>query len=174
MDEAHVVYLGLGGNLGNREENLKQALQNLNRFGKVEEVSSCFETEPVGYVDQPDFLNLVCRMTSELSPHELLRALKSLEEEMGRRASFRNAPRPIDVDILLFDDLVVETPELIIPHPRIHERAFVLAPLAEIAPELVHSTLKLTMRELLDRVDCRGVKPFLDANTLLPRWPGRA
>lgn len=169
MNQAHTVHLGLGGNLGDREENLKQALTSLNRFGKVEAVSSCFETEPVGYRNQPDFLNLACRMTTGCAPHELLRALKSLEEEMGRQAGFRNAPRPIDVDILFFDDLVIETPDLVIPHPRIHERAFVLAPLAEIAPEFVHPTLKRTIRELLAQVDGRGVKRFLDANVFQPQ-----
>ena len=160
MRVLHKVYLALGTNLGDRPGNLRQALERLRASAAVEQVSQCYETKPVGYEDQPDFLNLTCFITTALSPLQLLRNLKGIEEEMGRRPSFRNAPRPIDIDILFFDDLVVSSPELTIPHPRMNERAFVLAPLADIAPEIVHPILKLTVREMLERVDRRGITNY--------------
>jgi 2-amino-4-hydroxy-6-hydroxymethyldihydropteridine diphosphokinase len=160
MGASHKVYLALGTNLGDRPGNLRQALQKLRACANVEQVSRCYETKPVGYEDQPDFLNLTCCITTELAPLQLLRSLRDIEQQMGRQASFRNAPRPIDIDILLFDDLVVDFPELTIPHPRMSERAFVLAPLADIAPEIVHPILKLTVREMLGRVDRHGITNY--------------
>ncbi|MEW6231015.1 MAG: GTP cyclohydrolase MptA [Chloroflexota bacterium] len=157
MSERHNVYLGLGGNLGDRQSNLVQALQHIRARAAIEKVSACYETRPVGYLEQPDFLNIACLITTVLSPHELLRFLKQIERRMGREPSFRNAPRPIDIDILFYDDLIMESPELTIPHPRLGERAFVLVPLAEIAADLVHPTLNLTVAELLQRVDREGV-----------------
>lgn len=158
MNELHEVYLGLGANLGDRHENLLQALQEVRAWATIEEVSSYYETKPVGYLEQPDFLNIVCRIHTEHAPEELLRRLKQIEKSMGRQARFRNAPRPIDIDILLYDDLVMETPELIIPHPRMHERAFVLAPMAEIAADVVHPVKKVSIQALLEQVDQSGVK----------------
>ena len=145
MDEQHLVYLGLGANLGDRQGNLVQAIQSIRSSASVESISSFYETKPVGYLDQPDFLNTTCLITTDLSPLELLHFLKQIERQMGRQASFRNAPRPIDIDILLYDEVVLDSPDLIIPHPRMAERAFVLVPLAEIAPTVVHPVLNLSI-----------------------------
>ncbi|MCL4370331.1 MAG: 2-amino-4-hydroxy-6-hydroxymethyldihydropteridine diphosphokinase, partial [Chloroflexi bacterium] len=117
MDEFHRVYLALGANLGDRQGNLLQALQRIRATASIEKVSSCYETKPVGYAQQPDFLNMACLITTDSSPSELLRFLKQIEKQMGRQANFRNAPRPIDIDILFYDDVVLESPELTIPHP---------------------------------------------------------
>lgn len=158
MDEPHLVYLGMGANLGDRQGNLVQAIQSIRASASVESIASFYETKPVGYLEQPDFLNTACQITTDLSPLELLHFLKQIERQMGRQASFRNAPRPIDIDILLYDDLVLDTPELIIPHPRMTDRAFVLVPLAEIAPTVIHPTLNLSISELLQRVDQSGIR----------------
>jgi len=158
MSELHRVYLGLGANLGDRQANILQALQYVQARATITQVSSFYETEPVGYLDQPRFLNAVCALETELSPRDLLHLLKWIEKRMGRLESFRNAPRPIDMDILFYDDLVLESADLNIPHPRLHDRAFVLAPLVEIAPDLVHPVLNVTVTELLRRVGQEGVK----------------
>jgi GTP cyclohydrolase IV len=158
VNQIHEVYLSLGANLGERQGNLLQALQHIRNWASVEKTSSFYQTKPVGYLEQPDFLNIVCLITTVLTPSALLHHLKLIERQMGRQASFRNAPRPIDIDILLYDDLVLQSPELTIPHPRMGERAFVLAPLVEIAPEVAHPVLNFTASELLERVDQSGVK----------------
>lgn len=158
MPERHQVYLGLGANLGDRQGNILQALQYVQARASITAVSSFYETEPVGYLDQPKFLNVCCALETDLPPRDLLRFVKWIEKRMGRMKSFRNAPRPIDMDILFYDDLVLEGPNLQIPHPRMHERAFVLAPLAEIAPSLEHPGLHKTVEELLSEVDESGVK----------------
>lgn len=159
MDKLHQVYLALGANLGDRQGNLLQALQLFRTRASVDKVSSCYETRPVGYLQQPDFLNVACLVATELSPQELLRFFKQIERQVGRQANLRNAPRPIDIDMLFYDDLVLESPELTIPHPRMSERASVLLPLAEIAPDVVHPVLNLTVAEMLRRVYRKGVAP---------------
>ncbi len=158
MPFSNTAYLGLGSNLGDRQDNLIQALQQMKARVSVEQVSPFYETEPVGYLDQPPFINAVCLVSTELSPQELFHFVKRIERRMGRQPAFRNAPRPIDIDILFYNDLVLDSPELTIPHPRLAQRAFVLVPLVEIAPTLVHPILKVTAAELLQTVESSGVR----------------
>jgi len=146
------VYLALGANLGDRERNLRDALAQIRSFVEITRVSSIYETEPWGVREQPWFLNLVCAGTTALSPVDLLRRAKRIENEMGRAEGLRFGPRPIDIDILIYDRLIELSPALTIPHPRLHERAFVLVPLAEIAPDLEHPRLRVPIRVLLDRL----------------------
>ena len=144
-----IVYLGLGSNLGDREKNLTQALELLSRKLEIRKVSSFYETEPVGYENQPIFLNLACEASTKLTPEELLHLAKTVEAGLGRIRSFLNAPRLIDIDILLYDNQIVKTQNLLIPHPRLAERAFVLIPLVEIAPDLIHPEIGKTISELV-------------------------
>ena len=155
------VYLGLGSNLGDRVGNLASAVERLSQKITIKKLSSVYETEPVYYKEQPLYLNAVLSAVTKLDPFELLRFVKSIESTLGRQPSFRNAPRTIDIDILFYGDQVAETAELIIPHPRIAERAFVLVPLAEIAPRLVHPLLQKKVSELLAVVEgVDGVRKF--------------
>ena len=164
------VYLGLGSNLGDRKQNLARALELLSQHLKIEQVSSIYETEPVGYEQQPLFLNAVCRISTELNPEKLLRLAKKIEAKLGRAPSFPNAPRPIDIDILLYGDEVFSDKELTIPHPRLAERAFVLMPLAEIAPDLVHPKNEKTIKELLDDLgNMTGVRKWAEAREIMTR-----
>jgi len=158
-NERHKIFLGLGSNLGDRRSNLIEALHKLREKIAIRSVSSCYETEPVGYLNQPRFLNIVCSGTTSLSPRELFQFIKGIEKKMGRQPTVRYGPRPIDIDILLYDDLVLDEPDLVIPHPRLAERAFVLVPLAEIAPQQVHPILQMTSEELLEHVNRDGVVP---------------
>ena len=158
MSVLHQAYLSFGANLGNRQANILQALQYTQTRASVKNISSFYETEPEGFLDQPMFLNIACELDTVLSPSDLLRFLKWIEKRMGRQASFRNAPRPIDIDILFYDDLVLNNTDLMLPHPRLVERAFVLVPLAEIAPDLVHPVLNMRVTEMLNRVDQTGVR----------------
>ncbi len=154
------AYLGLGTNLGAREDNLKRAAHLLTGPTSIRLIrsSSIYETAPWGFSDQPQFLNCVLEVETGLSPNELLRFVKGLEADMGREPSSRFGPRIIDLDILLYGDQTVQQPDLQIPHPRLHQRAFVLIPLAELAPDLVHPTLSITIGQLArDSRDQGGV-----------------
>ena len=149
-----IAYIGLGSNMGDREAHIRTAVDLLAEAGRVVSVSSLYETEPVGYGDQEDFLNAVAQVETALSAEDLLALCGSIENRLGRLRTIAWGPRTIDLDILLYGDAVLNTPSLTVPHPRMAERKFVLAPLAEIAPEVVHPLLRKTagglLRELKD------------------------
>ena len=156
----HIVYLALGSNMGNRLANLKAATNNLTPQMAVKNKSSVYETPPWGFVEQSRFLNQVVMVNTYLKPQALLGHLKRLEIALGRVPNFQNGPRLIDIDILFYDELVLDTPPLVIPHPHLHERAFVLVPLAEIAPDFVHPVLERPIHELLDKLDRSDIKLY--------------
>ena len=149
-----IAAIALGSNLpshfGDRAANLHEALRELRTLGEVTAVSSFHDTDPVGYEDQPQFLNAAALLETELPPLDLLHALLAIEHAMGRDRSTAppKGPRIIDLDLLLFGDVVLQTPELTLPHPAMHERRFVLAPLVEIAPKMQHPTLHQSIAEL--------------------------
>jgi 2-amino-4-hydroxy-6-hydroxymethyldihydropteridine diphosphokinase len=157
---AQSIYLSLGSNLGDRFANLQAAIHELPPDVNPLIQSSVYETSPWGYTDQPQFLNQVIQADTDLDPDELLAFLKKLETSLGRQESFRFGPRLIDLDILFYDRLIMNTSQLTIPHPRIAERAFVLVPLAEIAPDLLHPVLGKTVQELKTGVDVSSVRLF--------------
>ncbi len=174
----HEVLLALGANLGDPVEQLANAVRALSASVGVDAVSSLYCSEPVGFKDQPDFYNVVVRGRTELEPVDLLHAAHRVEEVLGRRRSFPDAPRTIDIDLLAYDDRVMRTPELTLPHPRLHLRGFVLHPLVEIAPEWTHPVLIRTARELLstagelERVERVGALPGMGAPLAPARPPG--
>lgn len=157
---SHTVYIALGTNIGQRAQNMRQALDELESILEVGERSPIYETPPWGLEDQPDFLNQVIRGETELEPVELIKALKEIEAEMGRVPTVRYGPRLIDLDLLFYDDLVFEADKLSIPHPRMRKRAFVLVPLADLAPDLVHPVYRKTVNEMLSEVDAGGIKVY--------------
>ena len=148
MSHSHRVYLALGTNLGEREENLQVALRHLTWAVEVLAVSRLYETAPAYVVDQPNFLNIAIEGQTALSPTALLDYLQKLETQLGRKKSRRYGPRLIDLDILFFDDLTLNTPRLTIPHPRLVERPFVLYPLNDIVPKFVHPLLQQSIQDL--------------------------
>ncbi len=148
--QQHCAYLGLGTNLGERYENLLSASQSLMEKLKILEKSAVYSTPPWGVLDQPDFLNQVLLVETDLYPFALLAFLKNMEKQLGRVASIRYGPRLIDLDILFYDDLILDTPGLIIPHPQIEKRGFVLVPMADLAPDLIHPISGKTIRQLLE------------------------
>ena len=149
-DSIHTAYVALGSNLGDKEANLRKALELLEERGvEVVKTSSFICTEPYGVTDQPQFLNGVCEVRTSLEPLELLHTLLDIEQEMGRVRLRHWGERNIDLDLLLYEDVVMDTPQLKLPHPDMQNRDFVLLPLAEIAPELVHPTLQKTISELV-------------------------
>jgi 2-amino-4-hydroxy-6-hydroxymethyldihydropteridine diphosphokinase len=180
MDESgeHAVLLGLGANLGDPVAQLARAVEALSASVRIGAVSSLYRSEPVGHADQPDFHNLVVLGWAALEPAALLRAAQEVEAALGRRRSFRDAPRTMDVDLLAYGDRVMRTAELTLPHPRLHLRGFVLHPLAEVAPEWRHPVLAQTARELLssaevlERVERVGALPGFGGPLAPARPPG--
>ena len=146
------AYMGLGSNLGSTTTNLRLAVTALSRLGTIAAVSPLYSTEPVGYADQNWFLNACVALQTDLSAEQLLTEIAKIEAALGRERTIPNGPRKIDIDLLFYDDLLVYTADLTVPHPRLHERRFVLEPLAAIAPELVHPGLGKTIAELLARI----------------------
>ncbi len=160
MSPVVTVHLALGTNLGDRLANLQAAARALSPRVRLLRASRIYQTPPWGFTDQPAFLNQVLEARTDLPPLELLAYLKAIETTLGRQPTFRNGPRLIDLDILFYADQVIELPGLAVPHPRLAERAFVLVPLAELAPALRHPVLQTTISDLLSRVDCAGVMPL--------------
>ena len=156
----HIVYLALGSNMGNRLSNLKAAVLNLTPQMTVKQKSSVYETPPWGFTEQDAFLNQVVKVTTYLEPEPLLRHLKRMETALGRVPNFQNGPRVIDIDILFFDNMIINTPPLVVPHPRLHERAFVLVPFAEIEPDFIHPILQRPINKILEDVDRSEIKLF--------------
>ena len=154
----HLTYLGLGGNIGDRLENLRSGLRRLAPEVRLVAVSALYESAPLGVTDQAPFLNAACAAETELSPEPLLQLLKRIERDAGRTAGPRWGPRPLDLDILLYDATQLDTPELQIPHPRLHVREFVLRPLADLAPDLAVPGDGRSVAELLRVVERQGVE----------------
>ena len=151
---AHIAYIGIGSNLGDKVYQCEKAISDILRAdqSKLLAKSSLFKTKPIGYTSQDWFVNSVIKIETDLKPLDLLRLLKDIESRLGREKTFRWGPRVIDLDILLFDEEEIEMEGLQIPHPRLQERQFVLIPLAEIDPEVIHPVLKKTIRELLENI----------------------
>jgi len=145
-----IVYLSLGSNVGDRAANLNSAIERLGALGTIEKISSFYETEPVEFTAQSWFLNIAVKLDTEKMPKQLLAGILDIEQQMGRRRTQKKGPRAIDIDILLFGNSIIDTKGLTVPHPAMHERRFVLEPLAEIAPEVRHPVFKRTVRELRD------------------------
>ncbi len=158
-----IVYLALGTNLGDRAENLRQAIERLGAQVKLTARSKIYETEPWGVTDQPRFLNQVVMGEIRLDAPGLLRFLKGIEQDLGRTPDIRYGPRVIDLDILFYDHDIIRTPDLIVPHPRLAERRFVLVPLAGLAPGFIHPELGMPIQDLLARLpDDASVQPYAE------------
>ncbi|HTQ95248.1 MAG TPA: 2-amino-4-hydroxy-6-hydroxymethyldihydropteridine diphosphokinase [Candidatus Acidoferrum sp.] len=160
------VYLALGSNIGDREKNLREAIRLLREAGlQITKISSFYETEPVDYLDQPWFLNGALEAQTEFPPTQLLTSLRAIESQMGSKKAFVKGPRLIDLDILLYGDATIKTPELQVPHPRMLQRNFVLVPLAEIAPTIRHPGWSAPAAELLAHSsDNSQVRKFIPKN----------
>jgi 2-amino-4-hydroxy-6-hydroxymethyldihydropteridine diphosphokinase len=155
-----LIFIALGTNMGDRQANLQAAIHAMHPAVSILDRSPVYETPPWGYEQQPEFLNQVVKGYTELPPLDLLTFLKDIERRMGRQKTIRYGPRLIDLDILLYDDLVMDNPQLVIPHPRLAERAFVLVPLADLAPDLRHPVLGQTIKALKEQVDISGIRLY--------------
>ncbi|MEK6221105.1 MAG: 2-amino-4-hydroxy-6-hydroxymethyldihydropteridine diphosphokinase [Chloroflexota bacterium] len=156
----HTIYLGLGTNIGDRKENLSAVIKLFPPDILVSQKSEIYETAPWGYTQQAHFLNMVVKAETDLSPIELLGVVKSIETELGRTASFRYGPRVIDIDILFYNTLIHQEAKLTIPHPHVHERAFMLVPLNDISPDFVHPILKKCLSDILDTINPDGINKY--------------
>lgn len=165
------VYLSLGSNIGNRREFINRALNSIGGFCKITKISPIYETEPWGKTDQPKFLNLCLEAETSLEPEQLLKKLKKAEQALGRTKTDKWGKREIDLDILFYEDRVLNSAYLVLPHPRIEERAFVLVPLAEIAPDFIHPILKKPIRELVKNIGSEGVKQQIQIMGILNVTP---
>lgn len=154
----HRAYLALGSNIGDREGYIKKAVELLKAHPQIRvlAVSPLYNTAPVGFIDQPDFLNGAVAVDTVLMPHELLDVCLGIEKRLGRVRTVRWGPRTIDIDLLLYDDLVINGEDLALPHPRMHERAFVLQPLCDIAPDAVHPVYNKTIKKLYEALTIKG------------------
>jgi len=147
------VFIAVGSNLGDKIDSCKEAINQIAGLCEIVKISSLYETEPVGNENQPNFINCVAEINTDLSPHELLKRLNLIEEKLGRVRDEKWGPRTIDLDIIFYNDLIMRDDNLIIPHPRAHLRRFVLEPLCEIAPEFIHPEFNLSVSELLTKIE---------------------
>ncbi len=149
----HIAYVGIGSNMGNREENIQNAIKKIGTVAAtVIKVSKIYETKPVGYSEQGDFLNCVVEIQTLIKPEELLLELLNIEEELKRKRTIKWGPRTIDLDVLLFDDEILSNENLIVPHPKMHERLFVLQPLCDLAPYKLHPILRRRIIDLKEKL----------------------
>jgi 2-amino-4-hydroxy-6-hydroxymethyldihydropteridine diphosphokinase len=162
----HKIYLGLGSNLGDRSAYVEKALGEMDPDVFLLRRSAIYETAPWGFEDQEDFLNMVIEAETELNPPALLRRIKQIEKRVGRQATFRNGPREIDIDILLYDDWQYAEGGLNIPHPRLHERVFMLVPLTEIAPDMIIPGQEKSVAQLIEGLDASGVREYVTKPTV--------
>lgn len=170
-----IVYLGLGSNIGDRSANVSVALREISRVGRIFAVSRVYESAPVGHAEQEVFWNLVVRVSTSLGPLELLVRLKAIESAMGRVATFANGPRLIDIDILFYNDIVLNDGEVVIPHPRALERAFVLRPLLEVCPALVDPRSSRPVSSFLDAVAAQEAFALpANGSSTAERWESRS
>jgi len=160
VDMEHTAYIALGSNLEDRAANLRIAVMSMPPKVVPVDCSPVYQTQPWGFEDQPPFLNQVIKARTNLKPEDLLGFLKQLETEIGRIHTFQYGPRLIDLDILFFDELIINSSDLEIPHPRIQDRAFVLVPLSDIAPDYLHPVLKVPVMDLVSGVDVDGIDWF--------------
>jgi 2-amino-4-hydroxy-6-hydroxymethyldihydropteridine diphosphokinase len=161
------AYIALGSNIGNREEYLKNAIKKINShsFIEVEDISSIYETNPIGYTDQDKFLNMVIKVNTDLTAFELLNVLQEIERLLNRKREVKWGPRTLDLDILLYNHENIEAEQLIIPHPRMHERAFVLIPLYELCKNIIIPTIEEPLSTIIDQLqDKEGVRIWKQKN----------
>jgi 2-amino-4-hydroxy-6-hydroxymethyldihydropteridine diphosphokinase len=150
MKENNIVFLSIGSNLGNRSKNITTAIKALKKIGKITAISSIYQTEPVGYKKQKEFLNLALKLETNLLPIELLKKTQQIEQKIGKVKKIKNGPRKIDIDLIFYNnEIIINTNQLILPHPRMHQRKFVLVPLKEIAANQIHPIKNQTISELL-------------------------